>query len=136
MTHHSLPIRIYYEDTDAGGVVYHANYQKFAERARTEFLRMLGYTNSELEAAEKMLFVVRRAEIDYLKPSCLDDSLSLETAIETIKNTSLVMHQRAVRGADVICDMHVTLVCVDTNNFKPKRLPDRVRAAFEKYRER
>ncbi len=151
---HNIPIRVYYEDTDAGGVVYHANYLKFAERGRTEFLRALGYENNSLKKNQGIIFVVRHMSIDYLKPSVLDDLLSLETTIETMKNTSFTMHQTVYRSCDekvgggsiidddnrqekreLICDMHVALVCVDIDNIKPARIPDGVKRAFSKYLE-
>jgi acyl-CoA thioester hydrolase len=153
---HTLPIRIYYEDTDAGGVVYHANYLNFAERGRTEFLRATGFENNTLEKEEGILFVVRHIDIDYLKPSFLDDSLELVTTIQTMKNTSFTMHQRAKRPnkkgdgtenhdnksiygdenkEEAICDMHVVIVCVDTKDYKPVRIPETVKAAFRAYLE-
>ena len=93
MTHHSIDIRVYYENTDAGGVVYHANYLNFGERGRTEFLRYLGHENNELEKEFGTIFVVRHIEIDYHKPAFLDDLLRLDTSIDSIKNTSFVMRQ-------------------------------------------
>jgi acyl-CoA thioester hydrolase len=130
MTHHTLNIRIYYEDTDAGGVVYHASYLKFGERGRTEFLRHLGHQNSDLEREYGTLFLVRHIEIDYHRPAVLDDLLRLETAIESMKNTSFTMRQRFFRGEELIADMRVALVCVDTNAIKPVRLPGIVRDEF------
>ena len=93
MTHHSIDIRIYYEDTDAGGVVYHASYLKFGERGRTEFLRSLGHENSQLTQEEGILFVVKHIDIEYHKPAFLDDFLRQDTAIEAIKNSSFIMRQ-------------------------------------------
>ncbi len=141
---HSIDIRVYYEDTDAGGVVYHANYLKFAERGRTEFLRYLGYENNELKKSKGILFVVRHMDINYLKPAFLDDSLSMVTAIESMKNSSFVMHQAVFKQNNVakdgqepelICDMHVALVCVDTENYRPVRMPEEVRQALSQYSE-
>lgn len=133
MTHHSLDIRVYYEDTDAGGVVYHSNYLNFAERGRTEFLRALGHQNSDLEKEHSILFLVRHIDIEYHKPAVLDDHLRLETSIETLKNTSFVMRQEVFRGNEILTGMHVALVCVDTNTKKPVKLPDVVKSEFKKY---
>ncbi|MCB1681250.1 MAG: tol-pal system-associated acyl-CoA thioesterase [Alphaproteobacteria bacterium] len=141
---HRIPIRVYYEDTDAGGVVYHANFLKFAERGRTEFLRAVGYENLELKKSKGLIFVVRHISVDYLKPAFLDDSLIMQSTIETMKNTSFTMHQavfrekRAENGgveAELICDMHVVLVCVETEKIKPARIPDEIKQAFIGYRE-
>ena len=135
MTTHSLPIRIYYEDTDAGGVVYHANYLKFAERGRTEFLRALGHENSKLSQELGILFVVRHIEIDYLKTAHLDDLCLLKTSIFELKNTSFIMHQSLQRDEDSICDMKVVVVCVDTKTLKPVRLPEKVKNEFQQFLE-
>ena len=137
---HSINIRVYYEDTDAGGIVYHANPLKFAERGRTEFLRHVGYENRTLEMELGVIFVVRRIEIDYLTPSFLDDSLVLESTIKELKNTSFIMHQRLVRPhpgrQEIIADLNVVLVCVDTKTYKPTRLPENVKGAFQAYQEK
>lgn len=136
---HSLPIRVYYEDTDAGGVVYHANFLKFAERGRTEFLRHIGFENNSLKKDKGIIFVVRHMTIDYLKPAFLDDSLTLKTTIQTLKNTSFTMRQTVYREkssenggfvAEMICDMLAALVCVDTMDIRPVRLPEPVKEAF------
>lgn len=133
--HHTLPVRIYYEDTDAGGVVYHANYLKFAERGRTEFLRTLGHENSVLAQELGVMFVVRRVEADYLKTAHLDDLCSLKTSISSLKNTSFVMHQCLMRDGDIICDMHVVIVCVDAKTLRPARLPEKVKNEFQQFLE-
>lgn len=132
---HSIDIRIYYEDTDAGGIVYHANYLNFAERGRTEFLRHTGFDNSDIHNNQGVMFVVRHIEIDYLKPALLDDFLQLETTIIELKNSSFIMHQRAIRNGELIADMRVVLVCVDTKSYKPVRLPENVKDAFQAYLE-
>ncbi len=141
---HRIPIRVYYEDTDAGGVVYHANFLKFAERGRTEFLRAVGFENRTLEKNKGLIFVVRRISVDYLKPAFLDDHLVMQSTIEELKNTSFTMHQavfrekRAENGAmeaELICDMHVVLVCVETEKIQPARLPEDIKRAFQNYGE-
>lgn len=138
---HSINIRIYYEDTDAGGIVYNANYLKFAERGRTEFLRFTGFESRRIQQEKGMIFVVRHVEIDYLAPAFLDDWLRMETSIAEMKNSSFVMHQRVVRPdienpdlqPAIICDMRVTLVCVDTQTIKPVRMPEDVKSSFQKF---
>jgi len=132
---HSIDIRIYYEDTDAGGIVYHAQYLNFAERGRTEFLRNIGFQCSDVHNDIGLIFVVRRIEIDYLKTAHLDDLLQLETTIFEIKNSSFIMHQRAVRDAEVIADMKVVIVSVDSKEYKPVRLPKNIKEAFQGYLE-
>src|SRR5579872_1943212 len=98
MTTHSFPVRVYYEDTDAGGIVYYANYLKFAERARTEALRLAGFDQSELKHEQKIAFVVRRCECDFLKPAFLDDLLTIETRLNDISKVSMRMRQTIRRG--------------------------------------
>ncbi len=130
---HNMNIRVYYEDTDAGGIVYHANYLKFAERARTEFLRDIGFKNSELHKNVGVIFVVRHIEIDYLKTAHLDDSLQVKTTITEFKNSSFIMHQPIFKGDVMIADISVVLVCVDVDNYKPVRLPKNIKEAFSLY---
>lgn len=134
---HSIDLRVYYEDTDAGGIVYHANYLKFAERGRTEYLRAAGFSNSGVQKEHGILFVVRKAETDYLLPAYLDDELTLETSIEFIKNSSFAMRQKLFRHKNdanpvLIADMLITLVCVDTINYRPVRIPDFIKKSFDK----
>ena len=126
---HELAARVYYEDTDAGGVMYHSNHLKFCERGRTEYLRNLGFLNSSLMQGEGILFVVRRIEAEYLKPARLDDFLTVKTALQTVKNTSFVMKQDIVRGEDILFSMNVLLVCVNTEG-KPVGLPPAIKTAF------
>src|SRR5690348_18172653 len=90
---HHFPLRVYYEDTDAGGVVYHANYLRFAERARTEALRVMGIPHAELVERHGMMFMVRRAEVDYVRPARPDDSLVIETETLAIGGASLSLRQ-------------------------------------------
>ncbi len=131
--HHSHPIRVYYEDTDAGGVVYHANYLKFAERARTELLRVLGFGNKALAENAGFIFVVRHINADYFKTAHLDDLLDVKTNASHIKNSSFILKQRVVRDESLIFSADVTLVCVDKNTYKPVRLPDDLRQGFSTY---
>ena len=108
MAHHDMKIRIYYEDTDAGGVVYHGSYLNFAERGRTEFLRDIGHQNSDLRKEFGVIFVVKHMDIEYVSPGFLDDILRLETSIEEMKNSSFVMRQTLYcenRNDVLVCDM-------------------------------
>ncbi len=128
---HSIPVRIYYEDTDSGGVVYHANYLRFCERGRSEFLRALGFGNKSLREGKGIFFVVRHIGADYLKTAHLDDLLSVKTSVKSLKNTSLVLKQDVHREAEWIFSADVTLVCVDANSYKPVRLPDDLKKGLE-----
>lgn len=133
---HTIPIRIYYEDTDAGGIAYHASFIRFCERGRSEYLRHLGYTNSALTKELGTFFVARHLEADYYKPALLDDLLQLETAVCDMRNSSFVMHQAFTKqfetGWEKICELKVTLVCVRAHDIKPVRIPDSLRKDFEK----
>jgi len=135
MVEHTLNLRIYYEDTDAGGVVYHAQYLNFAERGRTEWLRKLGHQNSALAEEFGVLFVVKHVDIEYMKPAVLDDELQLKTRMKTMKNTSFTMQQTLYREKKILSDMHVAIVCVDTKTIKPVRLPGILRSKMEPYLE-
>lgn len=121
--------RVYYEDTDAGGVVYYANYLRFAERGRSELLRSLGFENNSLWEKENCGFVVKRLDADYKKPSRLDDVLIVETIVKTVKNSSFEMYQSIIRGQDIIFSMNVTLACIGTD-YRPCRLPAAVKNAL------
>lgn len=129
-TTHDMPVRVYYEDTDAGGIVYHPNYMKFAERARTEFLRNLGFLNSQIRDETGVIIVVKRIEAEYLAPARLDDSLIVASRLVSMKNSSFVMEQNILRDEGVIFTMSVVLVCVNADGGRPARIPETVRAAF------
>lgn len=124
--HHHIQLRVYYEDTDAGGVVYHASYLRYAERGRTEMLRTGGLTNSNLAEEQGVLFVVRKLAVDYLKPARLDDCLTLTTFLEEMRSSSFLMRQEIMRGNELLCVCNVTLVTVNRAG-RPVRLPDSVR---------
>lgn len=128
---HQFPVRVYYEDTDAAGIVYYANYLKFAERARTEALRMCGYDQSELMDEEKIGFVVRRCLADYLKPASLDDLLTIETRLTDISRVSARMQQKVRRGAETLVTLDVKLAVVGPDT-KLAKLPEKVRKAMVK----
>ena len=128
-----LPVRVYYEDTDAGGVVYHSNYINFFERARTEWLRQLGYELDELVKNEQMVFVVRAITCEYLRPAIFNDELFVSAEIKEMGKTSIQFEQKVMRASkdvDKTSDSYITLaqgivtvVSVDSNKFRPKRLP-------------
>lgn len=127
---HELPVKIYYEDTDAGGVVYHANYIKFCERARTEFLQNCGFTNQQIAKNHNIMFVVRHIEADYLKPAILEDMLTVKSTIEVMKNSSFVMRQAIYKQDTLIFTADVTLVCVDITEVRPVKIPDHIKTTF------
>ncbi len=127
---HEIHYRVYYEDTDAGGVMYHANHIKFCERGRTEFLRSFDLQNSDLHAENGVLFVVRHLEADYFKPARLDDLLTVKTSLKSIKNTSFMMRQEIFKSEEVLFGMNVLLVTVNTQG-KPTALPDTIKELFK-----
>ena len=126
-----IPVRVYYEDTDAGGVVYYANYLRFLERARTEWLREAGFEQQKIIDEQHLVFVVKRIEADYHAPGRLDDELRVEVAVDRLGNASLVFAQRVLRGAQVLLDARVTVVCVDIRRTKPAPIPARMREKLE-----
>jgi acyl-CoA thioester hydrolase len=120
----SLPVRVYFQDTDAGGVVYHANYLNFMERARTEWLRAHGYSNAGLMKEFGVVFVVRSMKLDYLKPALLDDMLAVTARIKDIGRSRISLTQNILRGAEVLTEAEVHLVCVSLTSFKPVSVPE------------
>jgi acyl-CoA thioester hydrolase len=127
---HRYAVRVYYEDTDAGGVVYHATYLRFAERARTEALRDAGIPHAELLERFSLMFVVRRIEVDYLRPARVDDSLTVVTEPLGVGGAPVTLRQD-VRGPDGSCAvLTVRLACVKPADGRPGRLPHRWRAAL------
>jgi acyl-CoA thioester hydrolase len=127
---HRYAVRVYYEDTDAGGVAYHASYLRFAERARTEALRDMGIPHAELLQRFTLMFVVRRIEVDYLRPARLDDSLTVVTEPVTVGGASVALRQD-VRGTEGSCAVLVVrLACIHAAEGRPGRLPQRWRTAL------
>lgn len=118
------PVRVYYEDTDAGGVVYHANYLKFCERARTEWLRRLGAGRDFLREDFGLIFVVRRASIDWRKPARLDELLMVETRLLSLGKVRMHMRQTVTRDGVLLATIDIELVCIDQQKFVPVSLPD------------
>ncbi|MBI5330491.1 MAG: tol-pal system-associated acyl-CoA thioesterase [Betaproteobacteria bacterium] len=120
------PIRVYWEDTDAGGVVYYANYLKFLERARTEWLSALGLEQDRMGEEFGIIFVVRRVEADYLKPARFNDRLVIASELADLGRASLTMRQRVLRGEETLLTAAVQVACVDRSAFRPARIPQPV----------
>ena len=132
---HVFPLRVYYEDTDAAGIVYYANYLRFAERARTEMMRSLGLNHSGMMAEEGVVFAVRHCTADFLAPARLDDWLEVVTRITGLRGASLGMEQWVRRdGADLV-RMSLKLACM-TLAGRPSRIPATLRAHLEEFRNR
>ncbi len=118
-----FPVRVYYEDTDAGGIVYYANYLKFAERCRTEFIRTLGAKQQEdLQSPEKTAWVVRHCEADYMAPAVLDDELIVSCRITGLGGVTVTMHQEIRRGQDVLVAIDVKAAHISLATKKPVRI--------------
>ncbi|MDT3705464.1 MAG: tol-pal system-associated acyl-CoA thioesterase [Thiobacillus sp.] len=117
------PVRVYWEDTDAGGVVYYANYLKFMERARSEWLRAYGFEQDVLRDEAGVVFVVRRVEIDYLSPARFNEKLDVSVSLHEAGRASFKVRQELTRGADCLALAMVTLACVDVTFFKPVKIP-------------
>ena len=118
----SLPVRVYIEDTDAGGIVYYVNYLKFMERARTEMMRSHGFGKDYIFNHD-LMFVVRDVAIKYLAPAQLDDDLEATALIETLGGASMVLAQTVRRGDQVLAQARVTIACVDREGVRPLRIP-------------
>jgi len=123
----SWPTRVYYEDTDAGGVVFYANYLKFFERARTEWLRAKGYSQRELVQNRGLIFVVKNTAVDYLAPARLDNELKLTVEVKELRKASMSFAQEAwcIQGSEstLLARGHITIVCVNAANFRPQAIP-------------
>ncbi|MFV0299668.1 MAG: tol-pal system-associated acyl-CoA thioesterase [Paracoccus sp. (in: a-proteobacteria)] len=127
---HRIPIRVYYEDTDLAGIVYYANYLKFIERGRTDWLRDLGVDQGVLKDRDGVVFAVRRVEADYLSPARFDDLLSVESALHQMTPARIVMDQRVLRGDALLFAARVTVACLNTGG-RPARIPEAVRKALQ-----
>jgi len=129
-----LPLRVYYEDTDAAGVVYYANYLRFLERARTEWLRVLGYEQQRLAQTMDLAFVVRSLACEYLKPARLDQMLNIVSEIESIGRAQIVFAQRvesqAEAGPETLLTARVRVACIAAARMKPKALPNEMYDTF------
>lgn len=124
MTSFQWPVRVYYEDTDAGGVVFYANYLKFFERARTEMLRNLGVEQDQLIKEQQLIFVVRSVQVDYLKPAHFNEQLNVSATIVQIKRASLSFEQLITRDNSLLCKGNIRIACLDAKLMKPKIIPD------------
>ena len=127
----TFPCRVYYEDTDAGGIVYYVNYLKFMERARTERLRHLGFSQAQM-ATENLLFVVHSSQARYHTPARLGDELLVSVQVEALKRASLKFYQQVRRVSDdaLLCEGHFTIACVRADTLKPRGIPELLYAAF------
>ena len=126
---HSLLIRVYYEDTDAAGIVYHANYLRFAERARTEMLRELGISQERLRRDEGIAFAVRRCTVDFRLPARLDDELLVESRLAALRGASLDLVQRVRRDGEELATLDVQVACIAATG-RAARLPSALRDAL------
>ena len=116
-------VRVYWEDTDAGAVVFYANYLKFFERARTEWLRSLGFGQEAMRQHDGVMFVVAETHLRYLRPARLDDALDITVAVLTRRAASLDVAQRCLRGDELIAEGTIRIGCVDAGTFRPQRIP-------------
>jgi acyl-CoA thioester hydrolase len=130
------PLRIYYQDTDAGGIVYHANYLNFAERARSEALREMGIPHADMVKQHGVMFVVRRVNLDYQRPARLDDQIIIETRVTDVGGASATLRQHFRRDSDSLAVLDVWLGCVRASDGRAARMPetwrDRMRADIQK----
>ncbi|MBR6355842.1 MAG: tol-pal system-associated acyl-CoA thioesterase [Alphaproteobacteria bacterium] len=130
----AFPVRVYYEDTDAGGIVYYANYLKFAERARTEFLRALTiHQQADLEQHQTG-FVVRSCHIEYLKSAVLDDALTVTCIVREYGAASATVVQEILRGDEVLATLEVKVIYMNVATHRPTRMPAEMSAKFEKFK--
>ncbi|MES9844747.1 MAG: tol-pal system-associated acyl-CoA thioesterase [Candidatus Sedimenticola sp. PURPLELP] len=128
MTEFIWPVRVYYEDTDSGGVVYYANYLKFMERARTEWLRKLGFEQDELIEQHGIIFAVRKVEVDFKSPARFNEALSVSAKITSRGKASLVFQQEIKRETDgqLLCSGEVKIACLDAERFRPTSIPQNI----------
>ena len=132
---HVYPVRVYYEDTDAAGIVYYANYLRYAERARTELLRDIGAAHRQIKTRHGVEFVVKNCVVDYLQPAFLDDALDVWTTRSETKGASVTLRQVVRRGGQDLVVMCVKIVARNQNTGQAARIPSDVRAAFEQLKE-
>ncbi len=126
------PVRVYYEDTDVGGVVYYANYLKFMERARTEWLRALGFDMSAMATEHHCHFVAQRAEVDFVRPARLDDQLVATVALAHAGHARLVLEQDVLKDGQRLAGGKVTLACITTDTWQPTPMPAGLKNILEK----
>jgi acyl-CoA thioester hydrolase len=128
---YTFPVRVYFENTDAGGVVYHSEYLKFLERARTEWLRHLGFDHQALARQHRIVFVVTAAAVDFLKPARLDDSVGVSVQLESLGKVRCVFVQEIRREDELLVRAKVTVACVTGEHFKPVEIPEALRRKME-----
>jgi acyl-CoA thioester hydrolase len=128
---YSFPVRVYFENTDAGGVVYHAEYLKFLERARTEWLRHLGFDHQALARNHRVVFVVTQMAIDFMKAARLDDNLNVSVQLESLGKVRSVFVQEIRREEELLVRAKVTVACVTGEHFKPAEIPDALRRKMQ-----
>ena len=126
-----MRIRVYYEDTDSGGVVYHSNYLNFMERARTEWLRNLGINQYNLKLTDNMIFIVANLDIKYKKSALLDDELQINTKLESIKACSLLLQQEIYRDTELLTVCSIKVACVDATKFNLLKIPSHIKKLME-----
>ncbi len=131
MTAFHWPVRVYYEDTDAGGVVFYANYLKFFERARTEMLRDMGFEQDQLIAEQNIIFAVRSVQIDYLMPARFNDFLNVSAEVILAKKVSLNFEQMVTRDEQILCKGNIRIACLDAKTMRPKTIPDTLLQRFK-----
>ena len=125
-----LPVRVYYQDTDAGGVVFHATYLDYFERARTEWLRDLGFDIGVLAQRDGVLFIVREFRVAYARPAQLDDLLDVTVGVEHIGRAQFTLAQQVLRGGEALVRGSVNLACVGSGSFRPVRVPEALRTTL------
>ena len=123
-------VRVYFEDTDAGGIVYYANYLKYMERARTEWLRAMGMDVEKLARDARILFTVRSIRLDYMRPARLSDALCASVALQHLGGASIELGQAVTRDREALCAGEVRLACVDADSMRPRRIPVTVARAI------
>jgi len=122
-----IPVRVYYEDTDAEGIVYYANYLKFAERARTEFLRAQNCLVEVKKGGDRCGFVARHVDVNYIRSAFLDDLLTVSCEIKELKNSSVEIYQAIKKGDELLCEVNITLVFINISRHRPTRITDDMR---------
>lgn len=126
-----LPVRVYYQDTDAGGVVYHGTYLNYFERARTEWLRALGFDLGVLAQREGVLFIVRDLHVGYARPARLDDLLAVSVAVKHLGRAQFTLYQEVTRDGEALVCASVNLACVTPDGFRPLRVPETLRRRLQ-----
>jgi len=127
---HIYPLIVYYENTDAGGVVYHANYLAFAERARSAMLNLLGFTNRNIAERHKVAIAVRHCTLDFRRPALLEDRITVESRVIKVGGASLGFEQKIMRGDDELVVIEIYLACMSLEELRAQRLPDELRTVF------